>query len=162
MKPMTAVPRGETFGDRCDPAADVGEIRVSRDGDSLIVELSLTGDPVFSADVEWTVQFNARSTSGKICGLSNVIEEGQPAATATAYGFDPAFGLAPSIRKALPDGVCDAVLDGSTVRFTVDMSDQDPNEEFLVIGSSRLVFPDDEDQLGSEDDFGFDVILADL
>lgn len=153
---------GRDWGEQCQPGADVESVRVSRDGDSVLIDIALDRAPSLGPDVEWGVQFNAASTSGKVCGLSNVGEAEEPGETAIAYGFDPAFGLSELTRQALPAEVCRATLDGTTVGFIVDMSDQDPTVAFRVVGVARLEYPGDPDRTGTEDDFGFEVVIADL
>jgi hypothetical protein len=152
---------GRDWGDLCDPGADVESIRLARDGETVLIDIELDSAPPIGPDVVWGVEFNAASTEGRVCGLANSVDGGEPGESLTAYGFDPAFGLSELTRKALPEGVCRASLDGSVIRFVVDMANQDPSEPFRVVGLVRLLSSDDS-RVGSEDDFGFDVLLADL
>jgi hypothetical protein len=153
---------GRDWGERCDTGADVESVRVSSEGDSLLIDIELDGAPPLGPDVAWVVQFNAASTKGRVCGLANSVDGGEPGETLTAYGFDPAYGLSELTRRALPEGVCQASLDDSTIRFIVEMSGHDPSTPFRVVGLVQLEFPDDDARVGSADDFGFDVLLADL
>lgn len=153
---------GRDFGDRCDAGSDVQSLKLSRDGDSLVIVVELDSQPALGASVAWRMQLNIASENGKVCGLANVDVDSGPSDTATGYGFDPAFGLDPLTRRALPPGICDGVLDGKTARFVVDMSGEDPAETFRVGGFTLLEFPDDAESLGSEDDFGFRGTLAEI
>ena len=153
---------GRDWGGRCDPGTDVESIHISRDGDSLVVDVELDSPPAISSEVVWTVQFNAASTPGRVCGASNVVGDDEPGSSVAAYGFDPAFGLSELTRRELPAGVCRATLDGSTVSFVVEMGEQDPAAPIRVVGSVRLEFLHDDTRPGSEDDFGFDATLSTL
>ena len=153
---------GRDIGFRCDEGAEVVSVLVTRDGDRLVVDIELDQAPTLEPDREWRIQFNAASASGKVCGMSNVTEDGDATTSAVAYGYDPAFGLSELTRRALPAGVCTATLTGPRVVFTVDMSDQPAGDSFRVVGFSRVEFLADDDRPGSEDDFGFDVDLSTL
>ena len=153
---------GRDIGFRCDEGAEVRSVQVSRDGATIVVEVELDTAPSLAPDREWRLQFNVASANGKVCGLSNVTEEGEPTSDAISYGYDPAFGLSELTRRALPDGVCAGVLVDATATITVDMSDQPAEEPFRVVGFTQLEYPADDDQPGSEDDFGFDVVMSDL
>lgn len=153
---------GRDWGEGCDPGADVKSVGLAREGETVLIDIELDSAPALGPDVVWGVQFNAASTEGRVCGLANSVDGGEPGETLTAYGFDPAFGLSELTRRALPEGVCQASLEGSTIRFAVDLSGQDPALAFRVVGLVQLEFPGDDARVGSEDDFGFDVVLADL
>jgi len=153
---------GRDIGFSCDEGAEVVSVRVSSDGDRLVVEVELDQAPTLEPDREWRIQFNAASVNGKVCGISNVTEDGVATTGTISYGYDPAFGLSELTRRALPLGVCAATLSGGVATFEVDMSDQPAAESFRVVGFSRIEFPTDDTRPGSEDDFGFDVAMSDL
>lgn len=151
---------GRDFGDQCDAGADVRSLTLWVDGPSLIMTVVLDAVPPLDPAVAWRVQLNVATANGKVCGLSNVVDD---VATESVddYGFDPAFGLDPLTRRPLEEGLCRASLDGATVRFVVDVSGEDAAATFRVVGFTLLEFADD-DGRGSQDDFGFRGTLAEL
>ena len=155
-------------GDRCDAGADVEAIRVwpSDDG-TLMVVLQLADAPDLGPDLEWTAEFyvdmtNAYTEGGIICGLSNLQSsaagDGEPQPEAVSYALDP--DTVP--RKPLAPSACSGRLEGSSVRFSIDVTDQPDDAGFRLIGVVRLEYPGDPEHPGSEDDFLVRTSLAEL
>ena len=153
---------GRDFGDRCDAGADVTSMELSLDGDVLMIDVGLVAPPPLDPSVIWRIQINVATAEGRVCGASNAVDDDDPGDAAIFYGFDPAFGLDPLTRQPLTEGICETSLEGAKVRFEIDVTGQDPAEEFRVGGFTRLEYVDHADEPGSEDDFGFRGVLADL
>ena len=154
---------GRDWGERCDAAADISTVTVWRVGDRiLMLELELAEAPELGPDVEWTVDFfaesqNAFTDHGIICGLSNVVEGGEPRTEAVAYALEFRFST-----EQLGSEACDGWLEGSSARFVVDVTGQPVDVEFRLRGFVRLEYPGDPDHFGSDDDFIVRTTLADL
>ena len=154
---------GRDTGERCDPGADIETVTVWRLGQgALMAELELTEAPDLGPDVEWTADFfseaqNAFTDHGIICGLSNVVEGETPGTEAVAYALEFRFST-----EQLGAGACDGRLEGSSARFTIDVTGQPDDAEFRLVGVVRLEYPDESDHPGSEDDFLVRTTLADL
>ena len=154
---------GRDTGERCDVGADIEKVTVWRMGQgTLMAELELSEVPDLGPDVEWTAQFfseaqNAFTDHGIICGLSNVVEGGTPGTEAVAYALEFVFST-----EQLGAEACDGRLEGSSARFTIDVTGQPDDVEFRLVGAVRLEYPGDPDHPGSEDDFLVRTTLADL
>ena len=154
---------GRDTGDRCDPGADIETVTVWRLGQgTLMAELELTEVPDVGPNVEWTAQFfseaqNAFTDHGIICGLSNVVEGETPGTEAVAYALEFVFST-----EQLGAEACDGRLEGSSARFTIDVTGQPVDAEFRLVGVVRVEYPGDPDHPGSEDDFLVRTTLADL
>ena len=154
---------GRDTGDRCDAPADISSVTVWRVGDSLLmIELELAEAPELGPDVEWTADLfaeaqNAFTDHGIICGLSNVVDGGEPATEAVAYALEFRFSQEQRGAEA-----CEAWLEGSSARFAVDVTGQPVDDDVRVIGVVRLEYPGDPAHPGSEDDFSVRTTLADL
>ena len=155
-------------GERCDAGADIEAINLwPSDEGTLMVELRLTDIPNLGSGLEWTAEFyvdtaNTHTSAGVICGLSNVAPDDagaqEPGAEAVSYALDP--NTVP--RQPLPAGACNGRLDGSTARFSIDVTGQPEEAQFRLIGLVRVEHPGDPDRLGSDDDFLVRTSLADL
>ena len=151
-------------GESCDPGADIEAINLwLTDDDALMVELRLTEAPNLGPSLAWTAEFfvdaaNAHTGGGVICRLSNVEEGTPPGSAAVSYALDP--NTVP--RETVETGACNGSLDGSTARFSIDVTGQSDGAEFRLIGLVRLEYPDDADRLGSDDDFLVRTSLAEL
>lgn len=154
---------GRDWGERCDAAADISTVTVWRVGHrTLMLELELAEAPELGPDVEWTADFfaeaqNAFTDHGIICGLSNVVEGGEPRSEAVAYALEFRFST-----EQLGSEACDGWLEGSTVRFAVDVTGQPVDVQIRLRGFVRLEYPGDPDHFGSDDDFIVRTTLADL
>lgn len=154
---------GRDWGEGCDSAADISTVTVWRAGHrTLMLELELAEAPELGPDVEWTADFfaetqNAFTDHGIICGLTNVVEGGEPAGEAVAYALEFRFST-----EQLGSDACDGWLDGSTVRFAVDVTGQPVDVQIRLRGFVRLEYPGDPDHFGSDDDFIVRTTLADL
>ena len=123
---------------------------------------------------------NAFTDNGLICGLSTTSPAPAPSSDAanpdpppdsdlTPNPDDPpgadspdsdpppaliAYALASRIaEEQLGPEACDASLLGTSVRFTIDVTDQPETDELRIIGTVRLEYPDNPAQPGSDDDF---------
>ena len=154
---------GRDWGVRCDAAADITTVTVWRVGHRiLMLELELAEAPELGPDVEWTADFfaeaqNAFTDHGIICGLSNVVEGGEPRSEAVVYALEFRFST-----EQLGSEACDGWLEGSTVRFAVDVTGQPVDVQIRLRGFVRLEYPGDPDHSGSDDDFIVRTTLADL
>lgn len=138
------------------------EVWQSDDG-TLIVELVLTEVPELGSELEWTAEFyvdtqNAYTDGGVICGLSNVVGDQEPSPEAASYALDPNT----SPKATLAAGACSGRFQGSSARFSIDVTGQPDEAEFRPIGVVRLEYPGDPEHPGSEDDFLVRTSLADL
>ena len=154
---------GRDTGDRCDPGADIETITVWRLGhQTLVAELELSEAPDLGPEVEWTAHLfsearNGFTDHGIICGLTNVVDGGEPSTEAVAYALEFIFS-----EDQLGTDACDGRLDGSSARFTIDVTGQPVDAEVRLVGVVRLEYPGDPDHPGSEDDFLVKTTLADL
>lgn len=154
---------GRDWGEGCDAAADISTVTVWRVGHrTLMLELELAEAPELGPDVEWTADFfaetqNAFNDHGIICGLSNVVEGGEPSSEAVAYALEFRFST-----EQLGSEACDGWLDESTARFAVDVTGQPVDVQFRLRGYVRLEYPGDPDHFGSDDDFIVRTTLSDL
>ena len=154
---------GRDTGDRCDVGADLETITVQRlDDQTIAAELELTEAPDLGSGAEWTVELfadtqNAYTESGIICVLSNIVDGSEPGKETAAYALEFRFS-----QEHLGAEACDGRLQGSSARFTIDVTGQPDEAEFRLVGVVRVDFPSDTDQPGSEDDFLVRTSLADL
>lgn len=151
------------WGERCDAAADISNITVWRVGHRILMaELELAEAPDLGPDVEWTADFfadtqNSFTDHGIICGLSNIVDGGEPSSEAVAYALEFRFST-----EQLGSEACDGWLEGSLARFTIDVTGQPVDAEVRLVGIVRLEYPGDPDHPGSEDNFLVKTTLADL
>ncbi len=152
-------------GEGCEPGADIESVSVWwPDLNTLAVELELTEAPGLgegSEGSEWTAEFfaetaNAFTDGGLICGLSNA--GAGPAGSSAAASPDSPELVAYAARnrfteERLGPEACDASLQGTSVRFTIDVTGQPETDELRLIGTVRLEYPDDLTRPGSDDDF---------
>ena len=151
------------WGEACDAVADISTVTVWRVGHRLLMaELEVAEAPDLGPDVAWTAEFfaetqNAFTDEGIICGLSNVVEGGEPRSEAVAYALEFRF----SVEQLGPEA-CEGWLDGSSARFAIDVTSQPVDSELRLIGLVRVEFPNDPDRRGTADDFLVKTTLADL
>lgn len=154
---------GRDWGDGCDGPADISTVTVWRVGHRLLMaELEVAEPPDLGPDVAWTAEFfaetqNAFTDQGIICGLSNVVDGGEPQTEAVPYALEFRF----STEQLAPEA-CEGWLDGSLARFAIDVTGQPVDSEVRLVGLVRLEFPNDPDNRGSADDFLVKTTLADL